>query len=114
MTNNNNNLHVNYYSKNNNEIPRKFISHRSSSVIATKKSGHKMNIIERKNRYKNHNLNNYKSSSKVNNNYSNKNNIPNRKINRISDNIIKSPSGKEHFFSKIKSNSVYEHNEFFK
>jgi hypothetical protein len=111
---NNNNLHVNYYSKNNNEIPRKFISHRSSSVIATKKSGHKMNIIERKNRYKNHNLNNYKSSSKVNNNYSNKNNIPNRKINRISDNIIKSPSGKEHFFSKIKSNSVYEHNEFFK
>jgi hypothetical protein len=114
MTNNNNNLHVNYYSKNNNEIPRKFISHRSSSVISTKKGGHKMNIIERKNRYKNHNINNYKSNSKANNNYSNKNNMPNRKINRISDNIIKSPSGKDHFFSKIKSNSVYEHNEFYK
>ena len=62
---NNNNLHVNYYSKNNNEIPRKFISHRSSSVIANKKSGPKMNIIERKNKYKNYNINNYKSNSKA-------------------------------------------------
>ena len=110
---NNNNLHMNYFSKNNNDIPRKFISHRASSVISNKKSGHKMNIIERKNKYKNHNINNYKSSSKVNNHY-NKNNVPNRKINRVGDNIIKSPSGKEHFFSKIKSNSVFEHQEFFK
>ena len=113
MTNNNNNLHMNYYSKNNNDIPRKFISHRASSVISNKKSGHKMNIIERKSKYKNHNINNYKSNSKANNHY-NKNIIQNRKINRIGDNLIKSPSGKDHFFSKIKSNSVFEHQEFFK
>ena len=113
MTNNNDNLHMNYYSKNNNDIPRKFISHRASSVISNKKSGHKMNIIERKSKYKNHNINNYKSNSKANNHY-NKNIIPNRKINRIGDNLIKSPSGKDHFFSKIKSNSVFEHQEFFK
>ena len=100
---NNNNLHVNYFSKNNNEMQRKFISHRSSSVIATKKGGHKMNLLERKNKYKN---NNFKSNNRMNN----KNNIPNRKINRVGDNAIKSPSTKEHFFSKIKSNSVYEHN----
>ena len=92
---NNNNLHVN--------MQRKFISHRSSSVIATKKGGHKMNLLERKNKYKN---NNFKSNNRMNN----KNNIPNRKINRVGDNAIKSPSTKEHFFSKIKSNSVYEHN----
>ena len=97
---NNNNLHVNYFSKNNNEMQRKFISHRSSSVIATKKGGHKMNLLERKNKYKN---NNFKSNNRMNN----KNNIPNRKINRVGDNAIKSPSTKEHFFSKIKSNSVY-------
>ena len=108
---NNNNLHVNYFSKNNNDMQRKFISHRSSSVIATKKGGHKMmNILDRKNKFKNNNLNNYKSNNRMNNNHSNKNNIPNRKINRVNDNGVKSPSGKEHFFSKIKSNSVYEHN----
>ena len=105
---NNNNMHVNFYSKNNNEIQRKFVSYRSSSVIASKKGGHKINLLEQK--YGNKNNNNFKSNSKLNN----KNNIPNRKINRINDNVIKSPSGKEHFFNKIKPNSVYEPNEHIK
>ena len=61
-------------------------------------------------KYGNKNNNNFKSNSKLNN----KNNIPNRKINRINDNVIKSPSGKEHFFNKIKPNSVYEPNEHIK
>ena len=51
---------------------------------------------------KNNNINNYKSNSKVNNNYSNKNNIPKRRINKINENVVKSPSANEYFFNKIK------------
>ena len=99
---NNANMHANYYSKNNNEIQKKLISNRSSSVINSKKTRPKINIFERKNMNKNNNINNYKSNSKVNNNYSNKNNIPKRKINKINENVVKSPSANEYFFNKIK------------
>ena len=113
MTNNNN--HVNFYSKNNNGITRKFISQRSSSVIASKKSNSKINIFERKNNMKN-NDNNYKSNKKYmnNNNYVYKSYIPNRKINRVNENFIKSPSNNDNYINKIKSNSVYEQNESFR
>ena len=99
---NNANMHANYYSKNNNEIQKKLISNRSSSVINSKKTKPKINIFERKNMNKNNNINNYKSNSKVNNNYSNKNNIPKRRINKINENVVKSPSANEYFFNKIK------------
>jgi hypothetical protein len=99
---NNANMHANYYSKNNNEIQKKLVSNRSSSVINSKKTRPKINIFERKNMNKNNNINNYKSNSKVNNNYSNKNNIPKRRINKINENVVKSPSANEYFFNKIK------------
>jgi hypothetical protein len=99
---NNANMHANYYSKNNNEIQKKLISNRSSSVINSKKTRPKINIFERKNMNKNNNINNYKSNSKLNNNYSNKNNIPKRRINKINENVVKSPSANEYFFNKIK------------
>ena len=35
---NNANMHANYYSKNNNEIQKKLVSNRSSSVINSKKT----------------------------------------------------------------------------
>ena len=97
---NNSNLHPNYYSKNSNEIQKKYTSNRSSSVITSKKSRPKMNLFERKNPNKN---NNYKSNNKMNNNYSNNNN-PKRKINKINENIVKSPSANEKYFNKVKSN----------
>ena len=113
MTNNNNN-HINFYAKNNNGITRKFISQRSSSVIASKKNNSKINIFERKNIIKNHNDNNLKSNNKkLNNNYIYKSYIPNRKINRINENFIKSPSNNDNYINKIKSNSVFEQNESF-
>ena len=111
MTNNNN--HINFYSKNNNGITRKFISQRSSSVIASKKNNSKINIFERKNIIKNQNENNYKTNDKkYNNNFIYKSYIPNRKINRVNQNFIKSPLNNDNI-NKIKSNSVYEHNESF-
>ena len=115
MTNNNNN-HINFYSKNNNGITRKFISQRSSSVIASKKNSSKINIFERKNIFKNHNENNFKSNKHKNNNnnFVYKSHIPNRKINRVSDNFIKSPSNNDNVVNKIKSNSVNEQNESFR
>ena len=113
MTNNNN--HINIYSKNNNGITRKFISQRSSSVIASKKNNSKINIFERKNIIKNSNINNYKTNNK-NNNFVYKSYIPNRKINKVNanENFIKSPSNNENYINKIKSNSVYEQNESFR
>ena len=115
MTNNNNNQ-INFYSKNNNGIIRKFISQRSSSVIASKKNNSKINIFERKNNLKN-NENNYKTKKQKyinNNNYIYKSYIPNRKINRIHDNFIKSPSNNDNYINKLKSNSVYEQNGSFR
>ena len=114
MTNNNNNQ-INFYSKNNNGIIRKFISQRSSSVIASKKNNSKINIFERKNNLKN-NENNYKTKKQkyINNNYIYKSYIPNRKINRIHDNFIKSPSNNDNYINKLKSNSVYEQNGSFR
>ena len=120
MTNNNHNHNhnhnhkhhlVNHYSKNNNGITRKFISQRSSSVIASKKHNSKINIFERKNIIKIHNENNYKTNNKYNNNYIYKSYIPNRKINRVNENTKKSPSINENNCNKIKSNSVYEQND---
>ena len=112
MTNNNN---ANFYSKNNNGITRKFISQRSSSVIASKRSHSKINIFERKKFLKNHNENNFKikKHKSISKNYIYKNYIPNRKINRDSGNFIKSPSNNDININKLKSNSVYEKNEFF-
>ena len=112
MTNNNN--HINFYSKNNNGITRKFISQRSSSVIASKKSTSKINIIDRKNLLKNNIDKNYKTNKKYNKNYIYKNYIPNRKINRMNENYIKSPSNNDNYINKIKSNSVNEQNESFR
>ena len=115
MTNNNNN-HINFYSKNNNGITRKFISQRSSSVIASKKNNSKINIFERKNNLKN-NENNYNTKKQKyinNNNYIYKSYIPNRKINRIHDNFLKSPSNNDNYINKLKSNSVYEQNGSFR
>ncbi len=115
MTNNNNNHnHINFYSKNNNGITRKFISQRSSSVIASKKNGSKINLFDRKNIMKNYKDNNFKTNNKkLNKNYIYKNYIPNRKINRVSENYIKSPSNHEHFINKKKSNSAFEQTESF-
>ena len=115
MTNNNNNQ-INFYSKNKNGITRKFISQRSTSVIASKKNNSKINIFERKNNLKN-NENNYKTKKQKyinNNNYIYKSYIPNRKINRIHDNFIKSPSNNYNYINKLKSNSVYEQNGSFR
>ena len=57
MTNNN---RINFYSKQNNGIIRKFISQRSSSVIASKKPSSKINLLERKNILKKQIGNNHK------------------------------------------------------
>ena len=114
MTNNNSNNHVNFNVKNKNGITRKFISQRSSSVIASKKNNSKINIFERKNIIKNQNDNNFKTNNKqINNNYIYKSYIPNRKINRVNENFIKSPSNNDNYINKIKSNSVFEQNESF-
>ena len=113
MTGSNN--HINFYSKNNNGITRKFISQRSSSVIASKKGTSKINLLERKNIIKNNNNeNNYKTNKKNNKNYVYKSYIPNRKINKVNENFIKSPSNNDNYVNKIKSNSVNEQNESFR